>query len=77
MRMRKICTNISPCFHQVSMLAVDDMHQNLPPLQKDKYWTDKALSHVFTPARPVFMGSTYDMRSLPVSHTCLANTHSR
>ncbi|KAM9468603.1 bestrophin-4 [Clarias gariepinus] len=43
---------------QVSMLAVDDMHQNLPPLQKDKYWTDKGLS----PARPVFMGSTYDMR---------------
>ncbi|KAB5550734.1 hypothetical protein PHYPO_G00057290 [Pangasianodon hypophthalmus] len=47
---------------QVSMLAVDDMHQNLPPLQKDKYWTDKALSRAFTPARPVFMGSTYDMR---------------
>ncbi|XP_053543384.1 bestrophin-4 isoform X2 [Ictalurus punctatus] len=47
---------------KVSMLAVDDMHQNLPPLQKDKYWTDKALSRAFAPARPVFMGSTYDMR---------------
>ncbi|XP_058268861.1 bestrophin-4 isoform X4 [Hemibagrus wyckioides] len=54
---------------QVSMLAVDDMHQNLPPLQKDKYWTDKALSRTFTAAQPVFMGSTYDMRSLPVPHT--------
>ncbi|KAF7700472.1 hypothetical protein HF521_003430 [Silurus meridionalis] len=47
---------------QVSMLAVDDMHQNLPPLQKDKYWTNKAPGQAFTPARPIFMGSTYDMR---------------
>ncbi|XP_060744493.1 bestrophin-4 [Tachysurus vachellii] len=47
---------------QVSMLAVDDMHRNLPPLQKDKYWTDKGPSRSFTAARSIFMGSTYDMR---------------
>ncbi|GAA6083175.1 bestrophin-4 [Tachysurus ichikawai] len=47
---------------QVSMLAVDDMHRNLPPLQKDKYWTDKGPSRAFTAARSIFMGSTYDMR---------------
>ncbi|XP_062872979.1 bestrophin-4 [Trichomycterus rosablanca] len=48
---------------QVSMLAVDEMHQNLPPLQKDKYWTEKSFSRPFASAgRPIFMGSTYDMR---------------
>ncbi|XP_076833354.1 bestrophin-4 [Brachyhypopomus gauderio] len=48
---------------QVSMLAVDDMHQQLPPLEKDKYWTDKGFSRPYGPAQPVFMGSTYDMKT--------------
>ncbi|XP_036421302.1 bestrophin-4 [Colossoma macropomum] len=49
---------------QVSMLAVDDMHQSLPPLEKDKYWTEKSFSLPFGPAKPIFMGSTYDMRTI-------------
>ncbi|KAK1786262.1 hypothetical protein P4O66_017963 [Electrophorus voltai] len=48
---------------QVSMLAVDDMHQHLPPLEKDKYWMDKGFSLPYGPAKPIFMGSTYDMRT--------------
>ncbi|XP_077085545.1 bestrophin-4 [Siphateles boraxobius] len=49
---------------QVSMLAVDDMHQNLPPLEKDKYWVDKGPSYPSATMKPVFMGSTHDMRIL-------------
>ncbi|XP_051739530.1 bestrophin-4 isoform X2 [Ctenopharyngodon idella] len=49
---------------QVSMLAVDDMHQNLPPLEKDKYWVDKGPSYPSASMKPVFMGSTHDMRIL-------------
>lgn len=49
-------------FIQVSMLAVDDMHQNLPPLEKDKYWVDKGPSYPSASMKPVFMGSTHDMR---------------
>lgn len=44
------------------MLAVDDMHQNLPPLEKDKYWVDKGPSYPLATMKPVFMGSTHDMR---------------
>lgn len=44
------------------MLAVDDMHQNLPPLEKDKYWVDKGPSYPSATMKPVFMGSTHDMR---------------
>ncbi|XP_062376327.1 bestrophin-4 [Sardina pilchardus] len=51
---------------QVSMLAVDDMHQNLPLLEKDKYWVEKSFPLNYTSAdealKPAFMGSTYDMR---------------
>ncbi|KAI7809568.1 bestrophin-4 [Triplophysa rosa] len=47
---------------QVSMLAVDDMHQNLPPLEKDKYWVDMGPSYPSSTTKPVFMGSTHDMR---------------
>ncbi|XP_023671646.1 bestrophin-4 [Paramormyrops kingsleyae] len=52
---------------QVSMLAVDDMHQNLPPTEKDKYWTEESFSPPYTAAtametlKPAFMGSTFDM----------------
>ncbi|KAK7163068.1 hypothetical protein R3I93_007190 [Phoxinus phoxinus] len=49
---------------QVSMLAVDDMHQNLPPLEKDKYWVDKGPSYPSATMKAVFMGSTHDMRIL-------------
>lgn len=45
------------------MLAVDNMHQNLPALEKDKYWVEKCFNLPYTSAeKPVFMGSTYDMR---------------
>ncbi|XP_028833443.1 bestrophin-4 [Denticeps clupeoides] len=53
---------------QVSMLAVDDMHQNLPPIEKDRYWVEKCfvLPYCLATAeecnKPAFMGSTYDMR---------------
>ncbi|KAJ8357664.1 hypothetical protein SKAU_G00204580 [Synaphobranchus kaupii] len=52
---------------QVSMLAVDDMYQNLPPSEKDKYWTDEGFTipcSLATAAETLkpFMGSTYDMR---------------
>ncbi|KAL0966988.1 hypothetical protein UPYG_G00303130 [Umbra pygmaea] len=51
---------------QVSMLAVDDMHQNLPPAEKDKFWLEMSFPYTKSTAlencRPAFMGSTYDMR---------------
>lgn len=53
---------------QVSMLAVDDMYQNLPPAEKDKYWNESSAQPPYTLAtasetlKPSFMGSTYDMR---------------
>ncbi|XP_013996966.2 bestrophin-4 isoform X1 [Salmo salar] len=50
---------------QVSMLAVDDMHQNLPPTEKDKFWVERYFSVPNSTAaetlRPTFMGSTYDI----------------
>ncbi|KAJ8270861.1 hypothetical protein GJAV_G00120100 [Gymnothorax javanicus] len=52
---------------QVSMLAVDDMYQNLPPSEKDKFWTEEgfkipcSLATAAETLKP-FMGSTYDMR---------------
>ncbi|XP_029929954.1 bestrophin-4 [Myripristis murdjan] len=53
---------------EVSMLAVDDMYQNLPPTLKDKHWEQKHFSVPYTLStavetlRPAFKGSTYDMR---------------
>ncbi|XP_041849110.1 bestrophin-4 [Melanotaenia boesemani] len=53
---------------QVSMLAVDDMYQNLAPIEKDKYWTQSRFSIPYTLStaaetlRPAFKGSTFDMR---------------
>ncbi|CDQ90554.1 unnamed protein product [Oncorhynchus mykiss] len=50
---------------QVSMLAVDDMHQNLPPTEKDKFWVERYFSVPYSTGtetlRPTFMGSTYDI----------------
>ncbi|KAG9338467.1 hypothetical protein JZ751_025701 [Albula glossodonta] len=52
---------------QVSMLAVDDMYQNLPPTEKDKNWTEEGFAIPYSLATAAeklkpFMGSTYDMR---------------
>uniref|UniRef100_A0A8C3AYP3 Bestrophin homolog n=1 Tax=Cyclopterus lumpus TaxID=8103 RepID=A0A8C3AYP3_CYCLU len=55
---------------QVSMLAVDDMYQNLAPIVKDKHWTQRHFSIPYTLStaaetlKPVFKGSTFDMRSI-------------
>ncbi|XP_038650003.1 bestrophin-4 isoform X3 [Scyliorhinus canicula] len=53
---------------QVSFLSVDDMYQNLPPMQKDKYWNETTAQPPYTIAtaneihKPSFLGSTFDMR---------------
>ncbi|XP_061695552.1 bestrophin-4 [Syngnathoides biaculeatus] len=53
---------------QVSMLAVDDMYQNLAPLEKDKHWSQKYFSIPYTVSteadrlRPAYKGSTFDIR---------------
>uniref|UniRef100_A0A3B3TQ93 Bestrophin homolog n=2 Tax=Poecilia TaxID=8080 RepID=A0A3B3TQ93_9TELE len=52
---------------QVSMLAVDDMYQNLAPVVKDKHWKNGLFSVPYTQStaaetlRPAFKGSTFDM----------------
>ncbi|XP_069079320.1 bestrophin-1 [Pleurodeles waltl] len=51
---------------QVSLLAVDEMHQNLPVLEKDLYWNDSDPQPPYTAAtaeykRPSFLGSTFDI----------------
>ncbi|XP_006006297.1 bestrophin-4 [Latimeria chalumnae] len=53
---------------QVSLLSVDDMYQNLPPTEKDKYWNELSAQPPYTVAtaaetlKPSFLGSTFDMR---------------
>ncbi|XP_019386866.1 PREDICTED: bestrophin-4 [Crocodylus porosus] len=53
---------------QVSLLSVDDMYQNLPPMAKDKYWDESTALPPYTIAtaaetlKPSFLGSTFDMR---------------
>ncbi|KAM7400188.1 hypothetical protein PAMA_004740 [Pampus argenteus] len=53
---------------QVSMLAVDDMYQDLAPIVKDKHWAQRHFSIPYTVStaaetlRPAFKGSTFDMR---------------
>ncbi|XP_056149449.1 bestrophin-4 isoform X2 [Lampris incognitus] len=52
---------------QVSMLAVDDMYQNLPLAVKDKHWLQGNFSIPYTIStaaeslKPAFKGSTYNM----------------
>ncbi|XP_026863331.2 bestrophin-3 isoform X2 [Electrophorus electricus] len=51
---------------QVSMMAVDDMHMNLPPMTKDIYWNEPDVRPPYTLAAadyciPSFLGSTTDM----------------
>ncbi|KAK2895960.1 hypothetical protein Q8A73_015448 [Channa argus] len=53
---------------QVSMLAVDDMYQNLAQIVKDKHWEQRHFSIPYTLStaaeimKPAFKGSTFDMR---------------
>ena len=53
---------------QVSLLAVDEMHMNLPHMTKDMYWNDCDARPPYTLAAadyciPSFLGSTTDMGS--------------
>lgn len=63
--------------HQVSLLAVDEMHMNLPLMTKDMYWNDSEARPPYTLAAadyciPSFLGSTSDMGS---THTLLSFTY--
>ncbi|XP_062990836.1 bestrophin-3 isoform X2 [Elgaria multicarinata webbii] len=51
---------------QVSLLAVDEMHMNLPRMKKDIYWDDSSARPPYTLAAadsciPSFLGSTIEM----------------
>uniref|UniRef100_Q8WMR7 Bestrophin-1 n=1 Tax=Sus scrofa TaxID=9823 RepID=BEST1_PIG len=51
---------------QVSLLAVDEMHQDLPPMERDMYWNDPEPHPPYTAAsaqsrRPSFFGSTFNI----------------
>ncbi|XP_060711140.1 bestrophin-2 isoform X1 [Hemiscyllium ocellatum] len=55
------------CCIQVSMMAVDDMYQDLPLMEKDRYWNESnprppyTAATVFVLQKPSFQGSTFDM----------------
>ena len=60
---------LTRCF-QVSLLAVDEMHMNMPHLTRDIYWDDAAAQPPYTLAAadyciPSFLGSTTDMGYAP------------
>uniref|UniRef100_A0A8C6ZAF4 Bestrophin homolog n=1 Tax=Nothoprocta perdicaria TaxID=30464 RepID=A0A8C6ZAF4_NOTPE len=51
---------------QVSLLAVDEMHMNLPKMERDIYWNDSCARPPYTKAAadyciPSFLGSTIEM----------------
>ncbi|OCT83891.1 bestrophin-4 [Xenopus laevis] len=51
---------------QVSLLAVDEMHQHVPPLEKDIYWNDSDPQPPYTAStvetrRPSYQGSAFDI----------------
>uniref|UniRef100_A0A7N4NSH1 Bestrophin n=1 Tax=Sarcophilus harrisii TaxID=9305 RepID=A0A7N4NSH1_SARHA len=52
---------------QVSLLSVDDMYGDLPPLNRDRYWGEAAAQPPYTVAsaadslRPTFLGSTFNL----------------
>ncbi|XP_069629820.1 bestrophin-3 isoform X1 [Haliaeetus albicilla] len=51
---------------QVSLLAVDEMHMNLPRIERDIYWNDSSARPPYTKAAadyciPSFLGSTIEM----------------
>lgn len=53
--------------NQVSLLSVDGMHQNLPPMERDIFWNEVAPQPPYTAAsarsqRQSFMGSTFNIR---------------
>ncbi|XP_053169799.1 bestrophin-3-like [Scomber japonicus] len=58
---------------QVSLLAVDEMHMNLPHMTKDMYWNDSEARPPYTLAAadyciPSFLGSTSDMGLSEILH---------
>ncbi|XP_036916475.1 bestrophin-1 isoform X5 [Sturnira hondurensis] len=51
---------------KVSLLAVDEMHQDLPPMEQDMYWNDPEPHPPYTAAsaqsrQPSFFGSTFNI----------------
>ncbi|XP_049993365.1 bestrophin-1 [Alexandromys fortis] len=51
---------------QVSLLSVDEMHQDLPPMERDMYWNELEPQPPYTAAsaqsrRPSFLGSTFNI----------------
>ncbi|XP_073903229.1 bestrophin-1 [Castor canadensis] len=51
---------------QVSLLSVDEMHQDLPPMERDMYWNETEPHPPYTAAsaqshRPSFLGSTFNI----------------
>ncbi|XP_052616976.1 bestrophin-1 isoform X5 [Peromyscus californicus insignis] len=51
---------------QVSLLSVDEMHQDLPPMERDMYWNEAEPQPPYTAAsvqyrRPSFLGSTFNI----------------
>ncbi|EGV94611.1 Bestrophin-4 [Cricetulus griseus] len=62
---------------QVSLLSVDDMYQNLPPVEKDQYWDKDQPQPPYTVAtaadslRPSFLGSTFNLRMSDDPEHCL------
>ncbi|XP_036916473.1 bestrophin-1 isoform X3 [Sturnira hondurensis] len=57
---------------QVSLLAVDEMHQDLPPMEQDMYWNDPEPHPPYTAAsaqsrQPSFFGSTFNISLLLLS----------
>uniref|UniRef100_A0A8C4TE48 Bestrophin homolog n=1 Tax=Erpetoichthys calabaricus TaxID=27687 RepID=A0A8C4TE48_ERPCA len=66
---------------QVSFLTVDEMYENFPALEKDKYWNDSEPQPPYTMATvdhkiPSFMGSTFDIKWVSMSLTILSNPNS-
>lgn len=64
---------------QVSLLAVDEMHLNLPHMTKDMYWNDCEARPPYTLASadyciPSFLGSTTDMGSTHIQTPKLHNS---
>lgn len=50
-------------------MAVDEMHQDVPTLQKDPYWNESDPQPPYTAAtaeykRSSFLGSTFDIRQV-------------
>lgn len=62
----------------MSLVAVDEMHMNLPHMTKDIYWNDSDARPPYTLAAadyciPSFLGSTTDMGSALVRRSAAAD----